>query len=90
MKNEQFITTENVGSTEVVGLIKEIQVELMRRKYNNYEPSNDECMEWIGMYSKKFRTIFDRLIKADPHFWLHDQQTRNATLDIIEEELSTV
>ncbi len=60
----------------------------MRRKYDSYTPSNDECLEWITLYSKKFRTIFDRLIKVDPHFWLHDQQTRGATLDMIEEELS--
>ncbi len=84
---EKFITAENEGSNEVVKLKNEIQTDLMRRYYNHYLPTRDQIAEWIPKYSANFQTVFDRLIKADPHFWLHDKQTRDATLTLVEDEL---
>lgn len=84
---ERYITADKEGTNEVVRLKNEIQLELMRRYYNNFEPALEEITEWITKNSEIFRQVFDRMIKADPHFWLHDQQTRSTTLDLIEDNL---
>jgi hypothetical protein len=83
---EKFITSGNEGSPEALKFKYQTQKDLIN-KYYGFEPGNDEKIKWIETYSEKFHQIFDRMIKDDPHFLLHDQQTHNATLDLFEQEL---
>ena len=85
-EGEKFITAETEGSKDAVRLKNEIQIALIHQRFG-YTPELEQQIEWIQKYSAKFQSIFDRLIKEDPHFWLHDQETRNATLGLFEDEL---
>jgi hypothetical protein len=85
--NERFITAETEGLDEAVRIKNEIQIALLQRHINDFNFTFDQFNEWKEKYSARFQRIFDRMIKADPHFWLHDQQTRDATLTMFEDEL---
>ncbi len=85
-ETEKFLTAETEGSDEAVGIKNNIQIALLLRHIGKPKFTFQEFDEWKNTYSKKFQHIFDRLIKSDPHFWLHDQQTRDATLMLFEDE----
>lgn len=84
---EKFITAKTEGSNEAVGMKNEIQTELIKRWYGHDDVSFEKFEEWKNKYSARFQDILDRMIKADPHFWLHNKETPNATLALFADEL---
>ncbi|MCL5781762.1 MAG: hypothetical protein M1459_00115 [Patescibacteria group bacterium] len=88
MSHEEYLTIKN--EPEHLALRNKLQIELAVILYVDKDLAREKMLnEWIPKYSKRFREIFDKTIRANPHLLrdIEDPATHDTIVKGLSDEL---